>query len=105
MARKLFGTDGVRGVAIQHGIAAPREQVERRKKRMGQRVEIFITDGGKIDEIDAAIGRLGMTLAAIDRDAMAALTKITAETESQRRKPSFMNGRSGSNSIYQACSS
>ena len=39
---------------------------------MRQRIEVFVVDGGQVEQADAAINRLAVTLAAVDGHRMAA---------------------------------
>src|SRR5215469_8453320 len=62
----------IRGVAIQRHVDSMKDQVNRGEKCVRERVEVFVTPGGKINELDTLMTRLAVLPAAVNDHAMPA---------------------------------
>ena len=61
--------------------------MQRGKNGVRDRVEIFVADGRQVLQTDAAIGRFGMALAAIDRDLVPARASRVESSSAKVSKP------------------
>jgi hypothetical protein len=59
---------------------------------MGDRIEILMTNCGKVSKIDASIGGLGMTITAVDGYGMAARNKPRRNFFSEGLKSTVVRG-------------